>query len=82
MAWHFLMIVRESPMTVTEGKCISLLSFNACRLAKASIANGDETFLCKTIFVAMSLPDRPQTTRPDADLKFMLSKAGQAESSL
>ncbi|TYI06351.1 hypothetical protein ES332_A10G152700v1 [Gossypium tomentosum] len=75
MDWHFLMIVRESPMTVTEGRFIVIPSFVACRPARASAAKGEGTFLCRTVFVAENLPDWPQTTTPDADLRILLSKA-------
>ncbi|KAG8499501.1 hypothetical protein CXB51_006059 [Gossypium anomalum] len=75
MDWHFLITVRESPMTVTEGIFIAIPSFVACRPTRASVAKGKGTFLCKTVFVAESLPDWPQTTTPDADLRVLLSKA-------
>ncbi|KHG17803.1 hypothetical protein F383_03387 [Gossypium arboreum] len=47
------------PIIVTEGRSIAIPSFNTCRPAKAPAANGDGTFVCSTVVVARSFPDRP-----------------------
>ncbi|TYI07569.1 hypothetical protein ES332_A10G236400v1 [Gossypium tomentosum] len=41
----------------------------------ASIANGDETLLWRTVFEARNSSLYPQSTTPDVDLKVLLSNA-------
>ncbi|TYH18088.1 hypothetical protein ES288_A05G242100v1 [Gossypium darwinii] len=71
---HSLAPILESPMTITEGRFIVIPSFVACRPARAFAAKGEGTFVCRTVFIAESLLDRPQTTTPDVDLRVILSK--------
>ncbi|KAK5835239.1 hypothetical protein PVK06_010926 [Gossypium arboreum] len=50
-----------------------ILNFMPSKHAYASAANGEETLLWRVDFKTRSSPIRPQTTRPVADLKLLLS---------
>ncbi|KAH1080012.1 hypothetical protein J1N35_019773 [Gossypium stocksii] len=69
------MTVFEFPFIVAVVNPISTINLMASKPVRASAANEEGIFSCKTNFEAFKSPVWSRTTIPEVDLAFLLSKA-------
>ncbi|KAG4155373.1 hypothetical protein ERO13_D03G109200v2 [Gossypium hirsutum] len=72
-SWHFFIIIFESPIRITDWILSKIPKFSPSKHAYASAANEEGTFLWITVFNTLTFPLRSRPTRPDAELKVLLS---------